>query len=280
MGKYIKIHSISVSLLNNAEYLNLMRRFRALIPVGTPGVDDEEEEERPGGLALTDINTQVGITDGELEAFDADVEKLGDAVNQSRVSNETAQMAEADKERDDLIVYFNGSVSNERKSPIQARRDAAVELYNVTKVYVGIQTLAGQQETQQVNGLLQDLEKDTNKAHVVTLGLTEVVEALRTANGKYESLTAARTNARAARTTESAKTIRLRLDEQFDDMLTISFVYSVAYPTTGTATFVSQVNALIDEVKAAYNQRKAQAASHGKGEEDIENGSEERPGGL
>ena len=136
MGKYIKIHSISVSLLNNAEYLNLMRRFRALIPAGTPGVDDEEEEERPGGLALTDINTQVGITDGELEAFDADVEKLGDAVNQSRVSNETAQMAEADKERDDLVVYFNATVSNERKSPIQARRDAAVELYNVTKVYV------------------------------------------------------------------------------------------------------------------------------------------------
>lgn len=276
MGKYIKIHPISVSVLNNAEYLNLMRRFRALIPTGTPGVESGEEEERPGGLALTDINTQVGITDGELEAFDADVEKLGDAVNQSRVSNETAQLTDADKERDDLIVYFNGAVSNERKSPIQARRKAAVELYNVTKVYVGIQTLAGQQETQQVNGLLQDLEKEANKAHVATLGLTEVVEALRTANGNYESLTAVRTNTRAAQATESAKTIRLRLDEQFDDMLTISFVYSVAYPTTGTATFITQVNALIDEVKTAYNQRKAQ----GKGKENTDNDSEERPGGL
>ena len=280
MGKYIKIHPISVSLLNNAEYLNLMRRFRALIPAGTPGQGGTEEDERPGELALTDINTQVGITDGELEAFDADVEKLGDVVSQSRVSDETAQMAEADKERDDLIVYFNAQVSNERKSPIEAKRTAAIGLYNVTKVYVGIQKLAGQQETQQVNGLLQDLAKEENTARVEALNLTEVVEAIRTANRKYESLTAARTNARAAVTLENSKTIRARLDELFDDMLTISFVYSVAYPTADTATFIAQTNALIDEVKAAYNQRRG-IASAGKDEGgSSDGGSEERPGGL
>lgn len=280
MGKYIKIHQLDVSKLNNAEYLNLMRRFRALIPAGTPGQGSTEEEERPGGLALTDVNTQVGITDGELEAFDGDVEKLGDVVNQSRVSGETAQMVEADKERDDLIVYFNAQVSNERKSPIEARRTAAVGLYNVTKVYVGIQKLAGQQETQQINGLLQDLAKEENAARVEALGLAEVVEAIRTANQKYETLTAARTNARAAVTTENSKTIRARLDELFDDMLTISFVYSVAYPTTGTATFIAQTNALIDEVKAAYNQRRG-IVSANKGEGGSTGGEEEeRPGEL
>lgn len=280
MGKYIKIHQLDVSKLNNAEYLNLMRRFRALIPAGTPGQESTEEEERPGGLALTDINTQVGITDGELEAFDGDVEKLGDVVNQSRVSGETAQMAEADKERDDLVVYFNAQVSNERKSPIATRRTAAVGLYDVTKVYVGIQKLAGQQETQQINGLLQDLAKEENAARVEVLGLAEVVEAIRTANQKYETLTAARTNARAAVTTENSKTIRARLDELFDDMLTISFVYSVAYPTTGTATFIAQTNALIDEVKAAYNQRRG-IVSANKGEGGSTGGEEEeRPGEL
>lgn len=281
MGKYTKIHSIAISSLNNAEYLNLMRRFRTLIPKGTPGSDEEEEEDhRPGGLAMSDVNTQVGITDGELEAFDADVEKLGDAVNQSFVSLETAQMSNTDKERSDLLVYFNGIVSTERKSPLESRRNAAIELFNETKVYVGVQNLAGQQKTQQINGLLQDLDKEKNKAHVATLGLTEVVSSLQTSNQKYESLTAARTNARAARRTENAKTIRLRLDGQFDDMLTISFVYSVAYPTKGTATFISQLNALIDEVRAAYNRRRGIAAAYNKEEEGETGDDMEKPGEL
>ena len=125
-----------------------------------------------------------------------------------------------------------------------------------------------------------DLAKEENAARVEVLGLTEVVEAIRTANQKYETLTAARTNARAAVTTESSKAIRARLDEQFDDMLTISFVYSVAYPTTGTATFIAQTNALIDEVKAAYNQRRG-IVSANKGEGGSTGGEEEeRPGEL
>lgn len=275
MGKYTKINPISLALLNNAEILNLLKRTRPLIPAGTPG-GGSGEEDRPGELALGDINTKVGISDGELEAFDADITLLEDIVNQSRVSNETAKLATLEKERDEAVVYFNAEVSNQRKSPIPAIKEAANALYNETHVYVGIQTLPDQQETQKINGLLADLDKPENKAHVAALHQTEVIEALRTANKQFEVLTASRTTAKAANKTDNAKTVRTRLEPLFDDMMTISFVYSVAFPSEEATAFITNMNALIDEVKSLYNLRRgiAVAAKSKKPADD------ERPGEL
>lgn len=281
MGKYIKIHPISTSVLNNTEYLNLMRRFLPLIPPINPDSGGGEED-RPGELSLNDVNNQLGITDGQLEAFSADVALLEDTVNQSRISNETAKIDETDKVRAEQIVYFNGEVSNGRKCPIQDTREAAIQLYNATKVYVGIQKLGHQQTTQQTNGLLMDLDKPENKALVATLHLEGVVELIRTTNQKMEELTNSRTKAKAATATDNAKTIRQRLDPLFNDMLTIAFVYSVAYPTDDTAAFITNINALIDEVKASYNQRKGLAAYYkAKTKPGGGGGSgDERPGEL
>lgn len=279
MGKYIKIHSISTSVLNNTEYLNLMKRFRPIIPNGQPDTGGGEEE-RPGELSLGNINTMVGISDEELAAFDADIALMEDIVKQSRISNETAKIDETDKVRAEQIVYFNGEVSNGCKCPIPEIREAANQLYNVTKGYVGIQKLGHQQTTQQTNGLLKDVDKPENKALVATLHLQDVVELLRTTNQKMEELTNNRTKAKAAAATDNAKTIRARLDPLFDDMLTIAFVYSVAYPTDETATFVTNVNALIDEVKFAYNQRKGLAAYYKNKGKPGGGGDDERPGEL
>ena len=52
-----------------------------------------------------------------------------------------------------------------------------------------------------------------------------------------------------------------------DYISTVAFVQSVAHPTDATATFVTNLNALIDEMNALYNQRIAQAK---RGKEDPE----------
>lgn len=49
------------------------------------------------------------------------------------------------------------------------------------------------------------------------------------------------------------------MDALYDDMTTMAFVQSVAAPTAETAAFVNNVNALIDEASALYNQRIAAA---------------------
>lgn len=274
MGKYLKFKPISIALLNNAEILNFFKRFRLLIPTGAPGT--EEDEDQPEDLDLNEINTKVGITDSELEAFDTDVKLLEDNVNQSRVSSETAKLNVIEKQRDEEVVFFNAEVSNCRKSPIEAVKNAAVELYNTTHVYVGIQNLPDQQETQMIHGLLTDLEKPENKAYVQTLHLTDVVEAIRLHNEQFETLTTQRTANKMSSTKENSKIVRGRLEPLYDDMVTTAFIYSVAFPSTEATAFIHNVNALIDEVKSLYNLRRGIAAAN----KNKPTPDDERPGEL
>lgn len=85
---------------------------------------------------------------------------MTDLVNQSHISDETAQLLDLDKQRDDLVVYLTTSVSQMRKSPIEAQRTAAQTVYNIIKPYIGIYKSANQQETAQIQGLLLDLDKE------------------------------------------------------------------------------------------------------------------------
>ena len=84
-----------------------------------------------------------------------------------------------------------------------------------------------------------------------------------------------RTNAQADNPIESAKKIRLRMDEEYDEMTTYAFAQSVVKPTATTATFINRLNTLIDETNALYNQRIAQArAAAAKKQADSESPSE------
>lgn len=110
---------------------------------------------------------------------------------------------------------------------------------------------------------------------LAAITLTEVVAALKEKNQQYAALTEQRTNARADLPVESAKKIRLRMDEEYDEMTTYAFAQSVVKPTQVTATFISRLNALIDETNALYNQRIALVkAAAAKKQADSESPSE------
>ena len=110
---------------------------------------------------------------------------------------------------------------------------------------------------------------------LAALTLTEVVASLKEKNQQYAALTEQRTNAQADNPVESAKKIRLRMDEEYDEMTTYAFAQSVVKPTATTATFINRLNTLIDETNALYNQRIAQArAAAAKKQADSESPSE------
>lgn len=113
------------------------------------------------------------------------------------------------------------------------------------------------------------------KSPLAALTLTEVVASLKEKNQQYAALTEQRTNAQADNPIESAKKIRLRMDEEYDEMTTYAFAQSVVKPTATTATFINRLNTLIDETNALYNQRIAQArAAAAKKQADSESPSE------
>lgn len=267
MGIINKIKPIGLTKMNNAEYVNFMTRFRGLIPEA--GAGDEGGEDI---LSLAAGSNPLGITAEQLSAFDTDNALLVDLVNQSRISDETAQMLNLDSQRDDLVVYITSTATQMAKSPITAQREAAETVRNILKPYVGIYKSANQQETAQIDGMLADLAKPGIPELVQKLGLTEVVAALRQANTEYATLTAQRTNNKAASIKENSAAVRLRMDALYDDMTTMAFVQSVAAPTAETAAFVNNLNTLIGETSALYNQRIAAAkAAKKKPEEDVLN---------
>lgn len=252
MGTLLKINDLSVERLNNAEYTNYMNRFRAHFKKQESGEDDRPVIQNANSLVSSDT---LGFSKETVEAFDTNLALMEDIVNQSHISDETAMLADEDKNRDELIVYYINTISQTRNSPIAAQKAAAISLYNQVKTYRGIQKLADQQETQQINGLLIDMEKEPNKTNVATLNLKPVLEQIKASNQRFIALTAQRTENRAVATIENGKIIRARLDPIYDDMVLLAIATNLIKPTAETTAFITSVNALIAETKARYNQR-------------------------
>lgn len=252
MEKITKVNIIYLQRLNNAEYRTFMARYGNLLAGG--GGDSESPDE-----ISFDPNDPLGIPQELRTAFATDFALLTDAVNQSSASEETAQMSTLDKERDDLLIFITSTITQMTKSPLVAQRTAAEKLYLPVKPYIGAARLANLQETAAIEGLLVDLDKAGMPEALAAINLTEVVAALKEKNKQYATLTEQRANAKADDPVESAKKIRLRMDEEYDEMSTYAFAQSVVKPTQETAAFISRLNALVDETNALYNQRIAQA---------------------
>lgn len=252
MEKITKVNIIYLQRLNNAEYRTFMARYGNLLAGG--GGDSESPDE-----ISFDPNDPLGIPQELRTAFATDFALLTDAVNQSLASEETAQMSALDKERDDLLIFITSTITQMTKSPLAAQRTAAEKLYLPVKPYIGAARLANLQETAAIEGLLVDLDKAGMPEALAAINLTEVVAALKEKNKQYATLTEQRANAKADDPVESAKKIRLRMDEEYDEMSTYAFAQSVVKPTQETAAFINRLNALVDETNALYNQRIAQA---------------------
>ena len=252
MEKITKVKDINITKLNNAEYRTFMARYGNLLAGG--GGDSESPDE-----ISFDPNDPLGIPQELRTAFATDFALLTDAVNQSSASEETAQMSALDKERDDLLIFITSTITQMTKSPLAAQRTAAEKLYLPVKPYIGAARLANLQETAALEGLLVDLDKAGMPEALAAINLTEVVAALKEKNKQYATLTEQRANAKADDPVESAKKIRLRMDEEYDEMSTYAFAQSVVKPTQETAAFINRLNALVDETNALYNQRIAQA---------------------
>lgn len=199
------------------------------------------------------------IPEAAYKAYAERAARLVDLVAQSRVSEETAQIAEVDKQEDELIVYLMATFRNAKSSPIAAKKAAGTTLYNATKPYVGAQRLPQRQQVQTIQGLLNDLAKGELTAHVQTLGLADEVSELSSLNARYSSLLDARVNSRIVNAVEAAKPIRLEMNELYDEMITTVWAFSIATPSKDLTNFVVFVNKLIDDTNTAYNQRMAQS---------------------
>lgn len=238
MSNLTKIEDISLSKLNNAEFTYFAGQIISFIETGTAEA--------------------LHVPETVFTAFKANQARLVELVNQSRIAEETAQIAETDKQEDDLLTYIFSAVKNGRNHPIDSKRAAAQTLYNLLKPYTGVQSLPQRQQVQTVEGMLKDLQKVENAACVSALNLDEEVGQLEVLNEDYRNYLAMRAESQTANPAESAKPVRTEMYDQYDELVTTAWAYSIASPSAALSAFVTSVNKLIADTRTAYNLRMGQ----------------------
>ena len=238
MRNLIKVKNPGLTKLNNREYLNLMTRT--------------------GGWIDTIGFAALGIEEEAMTRYNQLLEMLGNLVAHSYAQAETPEMAELEKQRDALGLYIIDNVRNAQNVTIANVAAAARALWPDLKPYEKFYSLPNQQETMMLDGMTRDLKSEKNAPYVATLGLTTFVDELEALNDRYEQLTTQRTSQRNAEKMPDGDTVRKEMDQLYDYITTVAFCESVAKPTQATAHFISELNAVIDEINALYNQRTGQ----------------------
>lgn len=238
MKSIVKLKGIGLAKFNNAEYSNHMNRTLSLT-------------EGAGAEAL-------GVEPEVLAQFEEKTKSMQDLVARSMVEDQTAELTDLDKQRDTLGRYIIDTTEMLCTTPIASKAEAAKKLYVVLEPYKGFYALPNQQETAAINGMLVDLTKEENSAHVATLGLVDYLAELSSVHAKYQLLVEERNLSRATDTTDSSKALRTEIDGLYDYITTVAFCQSVINPSEAASLFVAQMNVLVDEANTAYNQRMAQ----------------------
>lgn len=270
MKNYPRIPVMALTNLNNAEYLSFMNHMIDLAYDRNAGDGDSDSPSEISLAAEGEGIPELGLTQAFLDAYEGDLMAMADAVDESRVSQETEQMASHETNRDNLAIYILTRIARAGSLPLEAERDAGKALYKVVKPYNGIARLPVAQETAKIRGMLMDLRKEENLTHVATLGLEAYMAELEKENEAYDLLSRQRVQSRAAAKKESGTELRKRIDVRYADLTLLAQSYCVAKPSDRATAFVTSLNQLIAETTAAYRQRMAQ----GKKKE------EEAPGGA
>lgn len=239
MATILKLQSINFPRLNNAEYTYFAGRVIDRI--------------------LADTAEALHVPEEAFASYKANHDKMVDLVAQSRISEETAQIAEVDAEEDSVIVYINAAIRAAKSSPLSEKKTAATALYNATKPYIGMQRLPRRQQVQKVDGLLHDLAKEGLAAQIATIGLTEEVERLSALNARYGQLLSQRADSQVANVMEASKPVRAEMDAQYDEMVSTAWAFSIAVPSETLTGFIVFLNKLVNDTTTAYNQRMAQS---------------------
>lgn len=235
MEDITKIKEVHLGKFNNAEYTQFLSNTKELIEKTT--------------LETLMLDAEV------FDAFKENIKLLTDSLQESRISNETKELALLDKQRNEALLFLQMNFRSEQKNPIEKRRKAGTELYNVTKPYSKVRTLPVRQKTQMIEGFIADVTKEGVAQNLTTLGIKEAVEKLASINAQYKRLTANRADSQAAIMKVNVKELRKKADKQYDYLTTRAFVTSVATPSEEAKAFVSSINKLIVDTNTAYKQR-------------------------
>lgn len=250
MKKITSFNEIYLGKFNTPEYVNLMDRF---------------------------ISTTKSLGEELLHYEAADMNQMESLHNQlqnnvarNSACPETIKLQAIDVERSTMGQYIITSVRNSISLPLANKAAAATALYTILKTYVGFYNQPAPQKTATIDGMLIDLNQESNQEHIEALGLSAYIETLMLKNAQYKVVLDQRTQSRNNNKLVDSATLRLEMDALYKYITTVAFAHNVVTPSDDINNYIATINAILGEANASYNQRTSKANTT----EDKENENE------
>lgn len=171
---------------------------------------------------------------------------------QSRGFIDTKSLKAKDAERDKLFRHVKLIIQGKELSLVDAEATAATVLAHILKPYLSAARKPDAENTAMVSDFVKKLQSSEYSAQVVTLGLTDAVAALKTANDEYDELYSHRADEKRVRAVaEKLRKARRNVDAAFADLtVAINAVYAVSVLIEKDATKEAEIGAVIDAMNA------------------------------
>lgn len=272
--RYLRIETIALSVLNNAEFLKLMRRIIFRIPrkASSSGGEDLPEVQ---SADMEEISEEVYIDQELVDELEGYLDQMDELTRETTATLTTEELQKLEKQRDTLAGYIISTSLQATYLPIAEKSKAGKEIYIVVKPYQGIGKEPNEQETTLIKNMLGDIESHNLSSQMILLGLDDVAADLKRINDQYEELSAGRDKPKARqRVREKVKELRAAATEVYQEIADRAFAANLLHPTATTEEYVLDINNELLLAEENYNRRK-------KGEDDKtsedEKPSEEKP---
>lgn len=192
----------------------------------------------------------------------------------------TVEMEEADVERDNFYIGVNEQIRTATRHFDAVKKAAALRLIPLSDTYAGGQSRAYADETGFTYNFIQELTSDAHKADVETLGLTDWVTHLKTANDRCAQLDSERTAERSGRPAKGAVVpARSAYEHAYDELVERFNALALVNGEDLYAELFAWWNACIDRYRVIISNRlgAGKGGATGGGSSTPSKPAEERP---
>ena len=214
---------------------------------------------------LIDATAAVfNCTDAELAEYLAAQKAEEELIGRQSANTLTADISDADDERDALISYLFSLVDAAAKCPLPTQKKAGQEMQTILKPFRGVGRIALAQENTEVRSMIEKLNAHSTQVAAIA-GVADSIAALQTANDKVIELMSQRTGSEQAKAEALAK--RAITDDCYAYLVQRIDATLVLHPTDEVQLIVTEINNLITRTQNVYNTR--MGVKHAKDENDL-----------
>ncbi len=219
----MKIKTVYLHNLRNAEHSELIRRIVEIIG-------------RSGASELK-VEAQLAAMTDALACEDEILVRISQSILTKRIK-------EADRERDDLYYGLTGAIRSAARHYTPAVRMVAEPLLHFIDTVGNITRMAFDEESSAMHTLCNNLEQ-RHAEGMATLGLTGWIDALRTANEKFQNLMIKRLEADAAGPKLAMADARAATDVAYNTLADVIFAYGLIASLGTDAALAEKYTAVI-----------------------------------